>query len=210
MTDKCLEKYESVYCIKCSMCSKKLVEEFPIPIKSNIPGGIRGCGTPRSIYFCNKICEKEYQDTKMCQVCKCSYDFIIIDGKTVCSDDSSYMDHPTCKQKYTGEYICNFCDKTKNISNENCYMIHNYDYDDTIYMCSECFKPYESVNNDYKYMFINKKWRHIYYNLHTNLYDMIVNKNKHNKFICNKCNVVKLTENNINIFDNMNLCNECL
>ena len=157
----------------------------------------------------------------MCQVCHGNDTFIVIDGKSICSDDVSYMEHPTCKEIYTKKYVCNFCESEKSTLNEYCYIVENVNdknkYTSYIYLCETCFKPYvdmykenrDSKKNEFKKV-SDYKHGHICYLVSKDTENSTSENAEHDKFICNKCQKIDLINNGIFICDSMNVCNECV
>lgn len=138
-------------CIEC----KNLIDN---QVSHKIPGGIRGCGTPHTYFFCSQGCVETFKKTKQCQVCKCTeYEQEFIDGYAVCTDTSSWMEVPTCKQKYTGNFICDYCEENKKglmytINNDSKLYEselglddgeQHCEYRDILVMCESCFNPYK-------------------------------------------------------------------
>jgi hypothetical protein len=137
--------------IKCYNC-KKL--DIINDVKYNIPGGIRGNGPSQTIHFCSQECLNKFKKTDQCQVCKCiEYDKYIIDDIVVCSDDSSYMTRPTCREQYTNKIKCDFCDLIKI---GNIYKIDNDEIEKTLLLCQDCYDKYDTKYN--KWCIIEKKF----------------------------------------------------
>ena len=201
-SEVCRERYIDMLHHKCGTCNRLLVEA---PIKHEIPGGIRGCGTGRTLYFCKEECKSEYRRTQQCQACGCSYEYIMVDDKRVCSNTSAWMDYyqPTCLEKYTGNYSCSTCDKVKNVKDEPCYLVQINDGSDDAskYICKTCFDPFREK---YKYFKYEKedKWNKVY--VHRCEFVNVVTK----QFICDECHKKHFVEK-LFIKDGKNVCEEC-
>lgn len=194
---------------KCQYC---LITLSGDKIEHFIRGGIRGCGPSRRIYFCSNYCLEKYKKEKECATCVCiGYEMEKIDDNYVCTDDSQWMNsyYPTCKEKYTGNYVCMYCNTIKNIKDEKCYGLDLNDNKDKYktYMCESCIGPYiylleyDIHNNKFPWITIRENMSKIinnkYHLDHTSI-----------KFICNVCeNIMNVSE--LNIIDKQNMCNEC-
>ncbi len=191
---------------KCRLCGNIIIKD---PIKDWIPGGIRGHGPSHTVFFCSSLCQNSFLKTETCQTCKCHYDYELINGFRVCSDDSSYMGHPTCKEKYTGNYLCNTCDKIQNVNQNKCFYFQDDDDDEYYYLCNFCVQPFNL--DKYQHQFYRKdveKWIHVYDN---DIKQILKLKNLSEKycFICNQCNTINDVKKGIFIHEKKNLCDNC-
>lgn len=83
----------------------------------------------------------------LCVVCKCVFDNEIINGKIVCKDYTCW-DQPTCKEKLTGIYKCNFCKQKCDVNTNRCNLY--YDEDINIlykYICDVCYSLFLKRKN---------------------------------------------------------------
>lgn len=147
--------------IKCTMCENTADKN----IKLSLPSGIRGCGVSHTVYYCSHKCLDEFKKTRQCQNCRCtSYEMEMIDGYSVCTDDSQWMNKPTCKHKYAGIFQCDFCNKEKTGTSyllNACDEIYELDGNAELLMCEDCFRPYEKHNSQFnceKYRSLNIFW----------------------------------------------------
>lgn len=155
---------KTVNCIKC-----KNTTDSTISYRINSSRGRRSS----TVYFCSQTCGDNYKKENECQICRYSSSKknIMPDGYAICSDDSEFMEKPTCHQKYTGIFMCDLCDKE---SNTYMYVVQNdshlYDssfgkndgeenetYIPTILLCKECYKPYESNSSNSSLFYISSK-----------------------------------------------------
>jgi hypothetical protein len=184
------------FIMKCYNCKKEYITN---DISYIIPGGIRGCGPSITIYFCSQECLIKFKKTSQCQVCKCTnYDKYIIDDVVVCADDSSFMERPTCREKYTNEFICDFCDLEKisdiyKISNDEKLYTNNEEYVSTLLLCHDCFDKYD--NNKYIKRYI--------YDQKFNVKEIDIDNPNYHKILCdykikisglNICNIKRFIE----------------
>ncbi len=146
---------KTVICIKCNNTTDSTIS-------------YRSTRRSRTVYFCSQNCHDNFRKENECIVCRnssCEKE-IMPDGFVVCSDNLPFIERPTCKQKYTGFFMCDFCNKE---SNGNMYVVQNdsclYDscfgkndgdknesYIPTILLCNECHKPYKSNESSYHYL----------------------------------------------------------
>lgn len=92
----------------------------------------------------------------LCVICKCKFDNEIIDDKVVCKDYTCWV-QPTCKEKFTENYQCNFCNKYYNVNLNVCHMYFDEDYDRLYkYICNTCHENILGKSN------ITCKWNTIY------------------------------------------------
>lgn len=150
-----------IYRTYCSFCRNELDEKSIEPIEMKVPGGIKGHGPARTVYLCNLVCKDEYFRTGLCQICKCCYDYEMIDNHRVCTDDFDiiYGYHPTCKEIYTGNYKCNLCNEVQNVKNNKCIIVQHNDGEYN-YCCFNCLENkniilytfYEKWNKVYEHM----------------------------------------------------------
>lgn len=136
--------------VKCCECNK--IENVDDCVIMRIPGGIRGQKVSRNVYFCNDECKKLFEDNKICQICRTSYKYEMIDGKRVCKDESQWMQVPTCLNLYTGNYKCSICKSIKNVKDSKCFYLNKNDnkcvfssVEDTLYICSGCCLPFKHL-----------------------------------------------------------------
>lgn len=145
--------------IKCSNCKR---ENISNNIRHNIPGGIRGCGPQITVNLCSEECLINYKKKIQCQVCKCTdNDQYIIDDVVICDDNSSYMERPTCREQYTNEFVCDFCDIKKTsdiykINNDSTLYSDNEEYIDILLLCENCYNNYSSKCNKSR-IYINER-----------------------------------------------------
>jgi hypothetical protein len=191
----------------CSECEQELIDN-----------SIKYIGNRTNYYFCSNNCHDTFKKNKLCQICHERYNKMeMIDGCAICFSEEI----PTCKQQYTGLFICDFCDKEKT---GTIYCIEN---DDTIYsddewnyiknklaMCEECFKSCrtcKTCENNVSYLYsLNyylencksnyRKMKNgdIYYiDSRYSYYNIIVNKHKDKIFFIDttKKEIAKLINN---------------
>jgi hypothetical protein len=190
--------------MNCSYCKNQ--GDTETMKQHRIPGGIRGCGPGHTIYLCDDNCLQKFQKEEQCQNCKCTgYKHDFIDGYYVCSNDSHWMEYPTCLEQYTGIYTGGFCDEEKNVNDNRCYILENYNDYYVKYMCSACFTPYKKCCNA---IYCDKSWTKLIDKDNEMIFG-VLEKNDH-QFICGKCNEIKyISQGGIYIVDNMNVCGIC-
>lgn len=170
-------------------------------------------GRSKIILFCCENCKNEYYTTKRCQICCAGYDFEIIDGLSMCKDDIENFEKPTCKEKYTENYKCCHCGKTKNILDQQCFIFRSeipgkkIDTDhENIYVCKHCFAPHEK---DFRKPLSPSGWIDVY-NTNLKKYDDAYNYFKNcSSFLCNGCNEKSYMVDGCFIENNNNLCHKC-
>ena len=200
-SSECYDNSQYFFSVFC-YCGVKIDKFSPEPIQIQILNGF----IFNTLFFCDEKCYKHYRDTGLCQSCKKSgTNGTLVNGYKICSDNK---DHPSCIEKYTGEYTCSICKKNKNILHTKCsiFTIDNIEFDEYFhYICHDCYKPVGSLSR-----FTTDNWRKIidgrdYENILT-----ILKKYKMSQFICNKCEDIKSIIDGINIIENQNLCNNCI
>jgi hypothetical protein len=174
------------------------------------------CKPSGHYYFCNQECMDKYKNAKTCFSCHYQGDLQELNGKMYCTNYPGQ--DMTCYQKAKGDFKCDYCLKDKNCWENNCYIFDHPEYNN-MYMCGNCYEPYQNKMNEGKCCFMvweNKiekieqekesGWIHLYEDESKKLLDLIC---KNSKFICNKCHYIELISNGIFIVDGMNLCRDC-
>ncbi len=133
-------------CVQC----KKFKTNNDTYIEYKIPK-CKDSKNKKIIHFCSNTCKDEFKKTSQCQVCLCTNrKQELINGFAICTDnnydsDDTWEDKPTCKERYTGIFKCDFCDTE---SSGKLYCIDTSDGDDDddyppqLLMCERCFKPH--------------------------------------------------------------------
>lgn len=173
------------------------------------------------INICSDVCKLKYINNNMCKGCGCvnkelhttEYGYSLCDDKLII---------PNCNEYVTGNYNCNICNNTCNVSVTKCHILIDDNVDKSKYICNTCYMcncvPIGKTKNFNDKL---KNWNYIFnysqnYDVAKLLCERIDNTTINSnlsvfcKFICNHCNRVGLVNDGLYIHDNKNMCRSCI